>query len=254
MVAKFSMLLWDNRIVRACGTKVRLCLVVAGLEWMSSFYGKRGRGKGMQQTFTTISLIYILTLESSKSFPQVALKPLSCLWSPITILPLPHHARTPSQNHLPLSSMSDDKDKIVYVPDTMSDWPWPAKLNPLCDEVEAESIAWLTSLKLHTPESFDAHNEIRAGRLAAYSYPDAPHGTYYCYISSPKHLLTNGFPLDRLRIGTDIVHMLFIIDEYTDMEPTAGVHEISDIILDALHNPDKPRPEGELSLGEMVRQ
>ena len=150
--------------------------------------------------------------------------------------------------------MSDDEDKIVYVPDTMSDWPWPAKLNPLCDEVEAESIAWLTSLKLHTPESFDAHNEIRAGRLAAYSYPDAPHGTYYCYISSPKHLLTNGFPLDRLRIGTDIVHMLFIIDEYTDMEPTAGVHEISDIILDALRNPDKLRPEGELSLGEMIRQ
>ena len=48
--------------------------------------------------------------------------------------------------------------------------------------------------------------------------------------------------------------MLFIIDEYTDMEPSAGVQEISDIILDALRNPDKPRPEGELSLGEMIRQ
>ena len=34
----------------------------------------------MQQTFTR-SLICILALESSKSFPQVDLKPVSVLWS-----------------------------------------------------------------------------------------------------------------------------------------------------------------------------
>ncbi|PIL37690.1 terpene synthase [Ganoderma sinense ZZ0214-1] len=61
-------------------------------------------------------------------------------------------------------------------------------------------------------------------------------------------------PRDRLRVGADIVHVLFVIDEYTDRESSAGVHEICDIILDALRNPDKPRPEGETSIGEMARQ
>ncbi|KAM5542485.1 hypothetical protein V8D89_003944 [Ganoderma adspersum] len=116
----------------------------------------------------------------------------------------------------------------------MSDWPWPAKFNPLCDEVEAEAVAWVASLQVYTPESFRAHNLALVGRLAAHVYPDAPR--------------------DRLRVGVDLIHLLFVIDEYMDMEPSAGVYEISDIILDALRNPDKPRPEGELSIGEMARQ
>ena len=49
------------------------------------------------------------------------------------------------------------------------------------------------------------------------------------------------------------MNVLFVIDEYTDVETTSGVREISDIVLDALNNPDKPRPKGELILGEIVR-
>ena len=48
--------------------------------------------------------------------------------------------------------------------------------------------------------------------------------------------------------------MLYVIDEYTDLEPSAGVREISGIVLDALRNPYKPRSEGELAMGEMIRQ
>ncbi|PIL37703.1 terpene synthase [Ganoderma sinense ZZ0214-1] len=51
----------------------------------------------------------------------------------------------------------------------------------------------------------------------------------------------------------NIMHLLFVIDEYTDMETTAGAHEISDIVLDALNNTDKPRPNGEVIIGEIVR-
>ena len=61
-------------------------------------------------------------------------------------------------------------------------------------------------------------------------------------------------PLDRLRIGADLVHLLFVIDEYTDMETASGVHEISGIVLNALNDPDKPRPEGESIIGEIVRK
>ncbi|KAI1791069.1 isoprenoid synthase domain-containing protein [Ganoderma leucocontextum] len=129
--------------------------------------------------------------------------------------------------------MWDNVEQVVYIPDTMSAWPWPRKLNPLYEEVEAESIAWLTSFNPYNPESQQAHNKGDFGRLAALVYGDAPR--------------------ERLRVGTDLVHLLFVIDEYTDMEPTAGVKEISDIVLDALHNTDKPRPEGELVIGKIAR-
>ncbi len=50
------------------------------------------------------------------------------------------------------------------------------------------------------------------------------------------------------------MHLLYITDEYTDMEPAAGVREISAIILDAVHNVDKPHPAGEPIVGEMTRE
>ena len=82
--------------------------------------------------------------------------------------------------------MNDAPEQVVYIPDTMSDWPWQAKLNPLYDEVEAESVAWLTSFQLHTPESQDAHNKARIGRLAAFVYADAPRGMWHSdmYVAS----------------------------------------------------------------------
>ncbi|PIL37688.1 terpene synthase [Ganoderma sinense ZZ0214-1] len=123
--------------------------------------------------------------------------------------------------------------KVIYVPDTMSHWPWPRKLNPFYEEVEAESIAWLASFHPLTPESQNAHNRAHIGRLAALVYTDAPR--------------------ERLRIGSDLLHALYVYDEYTDRESSAGVREISAIVLDALRNTDKPRPEGELVIGEIIR-
>ena len=70
--------------------------------------------------------------------------------------------------------MSDSN--IVYVPDTMSNWPWARKINPLYEEVEAESIAWLSSFQPLTPESQNAHNKAHIGLLAALVYADAPRG------------------------------------------------------------------------------
>lgn len=50
------------------------------------------------------------------------------------------------------------------------------------------------------------------------------------------------------------MNFFFLIDEYTDVEPAHVVREQVDIIIDALHNPHKPRPEGEVVLGESARQ
>ena len=50
------------------------------------------------------------------------------------------------------------------------------------------------------------------------------------------------------------MNIVFLLDEYTDTEPAHAVHKIVDVVIDALHNPAKPRPEGEVVLGEIVRQ
>ena len=60
--------------------------------------------------------------------------------------------------------------------------------------------------------------------------------------------------LGPLRIAADLMHLLYIADEYTDVESAVGTQEISAIVLDALHNPDKPRPAGESIIGEMIRE
>jgi hypothetical protein len=45
-----------------------------------------------------------------------------------------------------------------------------------------------------------------------------------------------------------------LLDEYTDIENEVGTKEMADIVLDALHNPYKIRPEGECIVGEIARQ
>ena len=50
------------------------------------------------------------------------------------------------------------------------------------------------------------------------------------------------------------MNLLFVIDEYTDVESAPAVREIVDVIIDALNHPKKPRPEGEILLGELARQ
>lgn len=50
------------------------------------------------------------------------------------------------------------------------------------------------------------------------------------------------------------MNVFFVFDEYTDVEDADVVREMVDIVIDAIHNPEKPRPEGEVLLGELARQ
>lgn len=59
---------------------------------------------------------------------------------------------------------------------------------------------------------------------------------------------------EHLRIGCDLMNLLFVIDEYTDVEQESAVQEIVDVAIDAIRNPNKPRPAGEVVLGEIARQ
>lgn len=50
------------------------------------------------------------------------------------------------------------------------------------------------------------------------------------------------------------MNLFFVVDEYTDVEPEPVVREMVNIVIDALNNPHKPRPEGEILLGEVAKQ
>lgn len=48
--------------------------------------------------------------------------------------------------------------------------------------------------------------------------------------------------------------LFYVYDEFTDIDgPKVGSH-LASIVMDALHNPNKPRPTGEFGIGELARQ
>ena len=51
-----------------------------------------------------------------------------------------------------------------------------------------------------------------------------------------------------------MLNVFFVVDEYTDVEQAPVVREIMNICIDAFQNPRKPRPDGEVIVGEIVRQ
>lgn len=50
------------------------------------------------------------------------------------------------------------------------------------------------------------------------------------------------------------MHLFFMFDEYSDKSEPAEVWEQAKIQMDAMHNPEKPRPKGEWVGGEFTRQ
>jgi DNA-binding FrmR family transcriptional regulator len=61
-------------------------------------------------------------------------------------------------------------------------------------------------------------------------------------------------PTESMRDCADLMNTFFAIDEQTDNEPLDIVQERCDMCVDAVMNPQKPRPEGENILGEVTRQ
>ncbi|KAI1789480.1 terpenoid synthase [Ganoderma leucocontextum] len=122
----------------------------------------------------------------------------------------------------------------LRIPDMLADWPWQRKINPLYQEVATESDAWLQSFLPFNPKSQHAFETIKCGLVAGLLYPDVSR--------------------DQLRTCADLQNIFFLIDEYTDVEAAPMVCEMIGACIDALHNRSKPRPHGEVILGEVVRQ
>jgi hypothetical protein len=55
------------------------------------------------------------------------------------------------------------------------------------------------------------------------------------------------------RVGCDLMNLFFVYDEHSDAMDADSVRVWAGIIMDALRNPDKPRPKGEPIVGEITR-
>ena len=162
----------------------------------------------------------------------------------------------------------------LLVPYTLSKWPWRRMVNPHEKEVDLETKAWLR--KFPTPAGvsrweatiekcragtysyracsvFLTHTNI-VGLLAALAAPTASKGSSKCLpVSARIRQLISYFP-EQLRIGSDLLYIFHLIDDQTDVESLPVVRQLVDIMIDALNNPDKPRPEGEAILGRIVKE
>jgi len=72
-------------------------------------------------------------------------------------------------------------------------------------------------------------------------------------IPSLFHLTPHLLP-EFIRLGCDLMNLVYVYDEYTDIADGEGADKIRNIVMDAFRHPEKPRPEGELLLGEMARE
>jgi Delta6-protoilludene synthase len=125
--------------------------------------------------------------------------------------------------------------QLIIIPDILATWKWPRwHCNPHYEVCRAESQAWFESFKAFSPKAQDAWNRCNFGLLAALSYP---------YQDK-----------ERLRASCDLMCLFFLIDEYTDLVDEIEARKLVDIVMDALRDPHKPRPEGEWVGGEVTKQ
>ena len=60
--------------------------------------------------------------------------------------------------------MPSVEQKMLYLPETMADWPWPRAINPYYKEVSAQSDAWFHSFKAFSARSQKAFDKCDFGK------------------------------------------------------------------------------------------
>ena len=59
--------------------------------------------------------------------------------------------------------------------------------------------------------------------------------------------------IEQARIGCDLMVLFYAFDEYSDVLNGPEAQAVADILMDGVRHPNKPRPEGELPIGELAR-
>ena len=60
--------------------------------------------------------------------------------------------------------------------------------------------------------------------------------------------------IEVLSVSADLVYLFYIVELYTDPLDVTPSREIVDIVADAILNPNKTRPTGELFIGTIAQQ
>jgi hypothetical protein len=100
------------------------------------------------------------------------------------------------------------------IPDLHAGWPFLKMLNPLYSEVAADSLKWISSYQLFTSKQQDKFSKIKAGMLGAFAYP----------VHDRKDL----------RLGCDLLNLLYVVDEVSDLLDGAEAKELAAKILGCL--------------------
>ncbi|KAF8650701.1 hypothetical protein AX16_005074 [Volvariella volvacea WC 439] len=125
-------------------------------------------------------------------------------------------------------------ERVIKLPRVYRSWPWTRRLNPYYEVAKRESNAWI--------RSFQCLTEKRQVKFEA------------CDFSLASCLLWPNLNRTRTRVACDLMNLYFMIDHFSDIGSGDEVQGYVGMIRDALQNPWKPRPVGEVALGEMTRQ
>ncbi|KUJ12619.1 terpenoid synthase [Mollisia scopiformis] len=109
----------------------------------------------------------------------------------------------------------------IFFPDLEANWMWPRRVNPHTPEIKQECLEWVGRFGAFTPAAQKAFDKC---------------------------------DFNQLRSACDLMNLFFIFDEHSDKCNGDEVWNQVDIIMDAFHFPEKPRPEGEWIGGEVARQ
>ncbi|KAF7977391.1 hypothetical protein HWV62_4011 [Athelia sp. TMB] len=111
--------------------------------------------------------------------------------------------------------------ETYHLPNTLRNWIWESTINPHYAAAQAESVAWLEGFHPFSHKIQASFNKAN---------------------------------FNSLRSCCDLMHTLFVLDDYTDPLDGPGARALCDATLDAIMNPDKPRPKEESIIGEISRQ
>ena len=70
----------------------------------------------------------------------------------------------------------------------------------------------------------------------------------------PNDIISDIGFTEQYRVGCDLMNLFFVFDEKSDLVDAEEARKQADIIMDALRNPGRPRPENECIVGEVARQ
>ncbi|KAF8550942.1 terpenoid synthase, partial [Imleria badia] len=145
------------------------------------------------------------------------------------------------QTHTPLSLESaaqkdsnEYRPTKIFIPDVLARWPWPRRISPHYAVVDKETAAWTASFSAFSPKAQQGFSRGHFNLLGCMAYRTAKK--------------------EHVRAGCDLMNLLFVIDEYSDVSEPSEFRKQKDIVMDALRNPHEPRPKGEWICGEMARQ